>query len=246
MKNMRLEIVENKILRDCFDTIATIIDEVVLECDSEGMRLRALDRSHITFVGMELKASLFDEYICDEPEKIMVDASELMKVMKRLKPSDILKLESKDNKLILTFAGDSTRTFKLALIDTDYESAQPPKMDPPVNVHIPSGLLEDFLNDMLIFGETVVFSVDEDYFRCDGTNEMGESSIQYLHGESISEFVKSTFNIAKIKDMLKAKKLSSTVKLGLGTDMPLIVEFNINNGEGKLDFLLAPRLSQEE
>lgn len=243
---MRLKLAENKILKDCFDTIATIIDELVLECDGEGLRLRALDRSHITFVGMELKSSLFDEYICDEPEKIVVDASELMKVMKRLKPSDILELESKDSKLILTFEGDSTRTFKLSLIDVDYESAVPPKMDPPVNVHIPSVLLEDFLNDMLIFGETVVFSVDEDYFRCEGTNEMGESSIQYLHGESVKDFVRSTFNIAKIKDMLKAKKLSSTVKLGLGDDTPLIVEFNINNGEGKLEFLLAPRLSMEE
>ena len=243
---MELELSENKILKDCFDTIATIIDELVLECDSEGIRLRALDRSHITFVGMELKASLFDEYTCDEPEKIVVDATELMKVMKRCKPSDILKLESEESQLILIFAGDSTRTFKISLIDTDYESAIPPKMDPPVTVNIPSGLLEDLLNDLLIFGETVVFTVDEDYFMCNGTGELGESSGQYLHGESVKEVVRSTFNIAKIKDMLKAKKLSSMVTLGIGDDMPLIVEFNINNGEGMLEFLLAPRLSEEE
>ena len=243
---MKVELSTNKILKDCFDTIATIIDEVVLECDSEGMRLHSMDRSHITFVGMELRSTLFDEYYCDEPEKVMVDAGELMKVLKRCKPSDLLILETDEGKMVLSFVGDSTRTFRLGLIDSEYETAVPPSIEHPVNVDVPSELLSDFLDDMLIFSEAVVFSVDEDYFRCTGNNDFGESDIKYLHGESVKEAVSSTFNIAKIKDMLKAKKLSSTVCLGLGTDMPLSVVFNINNGEGRLDFLLAPRLSQEE
>ena len=242
---MKLELSDNFIIKDCFDTITRIIDELVLECDSEGMRLRALDRSHITFVGMELKASLFDEYSCSEPEKIVVDASELMKVLKRCKPSDLLRLESKESKLILTFAGDSTRTFRIAQISDEYESAQPPKMTPPVTVNIPCSLMQDFLDDIAVFGETVCFTVDEDYFRCTGNSELGDSNIQYIHGENIKEVVSSTFNIAKIQDMLKAKKLASTISLSLGNDMPLIVEFNINNGEGKLEFLLAPRLEAE-
>ena len=242
---MILILEENKILKDCFETIGTIIDEIVLECDSEGIRVRALDRSHITFVGLELKESLFQEYKCGEPEKIMVDANELIKIMKRCKPSDVLRLESDEDKLTLEFRGDSTRTFKITNINDTYEPAVPPTLNPPVTVNVPSDLLNDFLDDMLIFGETVVFIVDEDYFRCDGVSEMGESTVQYLHGESVKEVVKSTFSIAKIKDMLKAKKLSSTVSLGLGDDMPLLVEFNIN-GEGRLSFLLAPRLEAEE
>ena len=37
--------------------------EVQIQTDSEGFRLDALDRSHITFVHLELKSSLFDEFI---------------------------------------------------------------------------------------------------------------------------------------------------------------------------------------
>ena len=59
----KLELSDNKIFKDIFDTVSGIVDEVVLECDSEGMRLRCLDRSHITFVNLELKASFFDEMV---------------------------------------------------------------------------------------------------------------------------------------------------------------------------------------
>ena len=66
----KAELNNSNILKTSFDAISSIVDEVQIQTDSEGMRLDALDRSHITFVHLELKASLFDEFICDEPEKI--------------------------------------------------------------------------------------------------------------------------------------------------------------------------------
>lgn len=243
---MKLEISDNFIIKDCFNTIGLIVDTIILECDSEGIRLHALDRSHITFVGLELKSSLFDEYVCSEPETITVDAEELMKVLKRCKPSDLMKIESHDEKLTLVFEGDSSRTFKLSLIDSDYEKDNPPSINPPVTIQLPVGLLEDFLKDMELFSDKIIFTVDEDYLICTGNNELGDSTVKYLHGEQVKEVVQSMFNIDKIKDMMKAKKLANTVSLGLGEDMPLILKFNISNGEGELSFLLAPRLAEEE
>lgn len=243
---MFLELTDNIILKDCFETVGKIIDEIILECDSEGMRLRALDRSHITFVEMDLKGSLFDEYKCEKPEKIVVDSTELTKILKRCNSKDILRLETDDSYLILKFEGDSSRTFKLALIDNEYESAVPPSIEHPVSVPIPTNILEEILKDMELFGETLSFTVDEDYLICNGTSELGDSETKYLHGEHVKEVVRSVFNIAKIKDMLTAKKLSKLVTLKLGNDMPLIMNFNISNGEGKLEFLLAPRLEMDE
>ena len=61
----KAELSDSNILKTSFDAISSIVDEVQLQTDSEGVRLNALDRSHITFVHLELKASLFDEFICD-------------------------------------------------------------------------------------------------------------------------------------------------------------------------------------
>ena len=241
---MRLELTNNRIMKDCFDTISRIIDEIVLECDAEGIRLHALDRSHITFVEMDLRESLFDDYNCDEPEKIMVDAGELMKVLKRCKPKDRLFMESDESKLILKFEGDSTRTFKISLIDSDYESQKPPELNHKIHLKIPVTVLEDGLEDTLVFGESVQFLVDEDYFICKSNNDMGDTETKYIHGEHVSDVVGSTFNIKKIKDMLVAKKLSREIILGLGDDMPLTLRFDIGLDDGYLSFLLAPRLEE--
>lgn len=242
---MELTLYNNNIMKDLFDAISTIVDEVSLECDSEGMRLRALDRSHISFVGMDLKSSLFDEYNCETPEKINIDTSELMKILKRCKSNDLLKIETNEGNLRLTFEGDSTRQFSLRLIDISYESPQPPTINPPVTLKIPVEILNDFLKDMSIFGETITFIVDEDYLKCNGENEFGDTEVKYLHGENINEVVQSTFNIAKIQDMLRAKKLNKEIILKLGLDTPLLLSFEIGMNDGELEFLLAPRLQED-
>ena len=243
---MFLELSDNIILKNCFEAISTIVDEVSLECDSEGMRLRALDRSHITFVEMDLKSDLFDSYKCETPEKVNVDTDELMKVLKRCKSKDLLRLETDESNLKLTFDGDSTRLFNIRFIDISYDSPVPPKVELPVSLSLPVEVLSDFLEDMLLFDETVDFVVDEDYLKCVCDGDFGDSTVQYIHGENVNEVVKSKFNIPKIKDMLRAKKLSKVVTLELGSDMPLFLTYNISNGDGKLSFLLAPRLEAED
>ena len=87
---MKFEISNNKIIRDCLETVCLIIDELVFECDSESIRLRALDKSHITFIDMNWDESMFDMYQCKEPVSFTVDASELLKIIKRIKTDDVL------------------------------------------------------------------------------------------------------------------------------------------------------------
>ena len=120
----KIELHDSSIFKTIFKSISSIIDEVILECDEEGMRLRALDRSHITFIQLELKNELFTEYICDTPEKISIDTTELMKVLNRLKSKDVLGLTTDEGNLIITLTGDATRTFRIKFIDLEYESPQ--------------------------------------------------------------------------------------------------------------------------
>ena len=112
----KAELSDSSILKTSFDAISSIVDEVQIQTDSEGMRLDALDRSHITFVHLELKASLFDEYICDVPEKINIDTDEFMRVLKRAKSQDRVLMSLDEGNFIITFEGDATRTFKPSAI----------------------------------------------------------------------------------------------------------------------------------
>ena len=242
---MKFELYNNSLFKECFLTIGEIIDEIVLECDSEGIRCNALDKSHITFVSLELNGALFDEYNCPTPTRLVVDSNELIKILKRMKPADILYGEVDDSHLILRFEGDSSRIFKLALIDAEYDSPVPPRIDHPVSVELPSELLSTFLDDLLLFGDNILFIVDEDYLICKGEGELGDTECKFLHGVNVTTVVRSKFSIAKLKEMMKAKKVSKNVSLYLGDDLPCSIVFVSVDSCCRLRFLLAPRLEED-
>ena len=242
----KAELSDSSILKTSFDAISSIVDEVQIQTDSEGFRLDALDRSHITFVHLELKSSLFDEFICDEPEKINIDTDELMKVLKRSKSNDRVLMSLDEGNLILTFVGEATRTFKIRLIDIEYDSPAPPSLDYPTEFEIPFTLLKDSIQDMDIFSDKITLMVDQENFYASAEGEFGDANIEYLHGEKIDTKAKSIFSLEKIREMLKADKFSEIATIGLGDDMPLTLTFKRVADDGELSFLLAPRIESED
>ncbi len=242
----KAELSDSNILKTSFDAISSIVDEVQIQTDSEGFRLDALDRSHITFVHLELKASLFDEFICDEPEKINIDTDELMKVLKRSKSDDRVLMSLDEGNFIITFEGEAKRTFKIRLIDIEYESPTPPQLNHPTNIEVPFSLLKDSIQDMDIFSDKIALKVDSDKFVASAEGEFGDANIEYLHGEKIDETVKSIFSLEKVREMLKADKFSDFAKISLGNDMPLNLTLKMLSEDGELSFLLAPRIESED
>ena len=242
----KAELSNPNILKTSFDAISSIVDEVQIQTDSEGFRLDALDRSHITFVHLELKSSLFDEFVCDEPEKINIDTDEFMKVLKRSKSTDRVIMSLDEGNFIITFEGEAKRTFKIRLIDIEYESPTPPQLNSPTKFEIPFNLLKDFIQDMDFFSDQITLMVDSEQFRASAEGEFGDANIEYIHGEKIDTEAKSVFSLEKIREMLKADKFSEMAIINLGTDIPLYLTLRRVDGEGELSFLLAPRIESED
>lgn len=242
----KIELSDTSIFKASFEAISTIVDEIICVIDSDGFRVTALDRSHISFVSLDLKPTVFDEFECTVPEKIAIDTDEFMKVLKRMKNSDVLHLTMDEGNLIIKFVGDAEREFKIRLIDTEYDIPQPPALDPPVMVTVPSGLMKDALNDMALFDEKLYFLIDEDYFKIVSDGEFGSADVKYLHGEDVHEVVKSSFSTPKLQEMFKASKFSEMVEIAMGNDMPLTLTFRLISDDGKMGFLLAPRLEVDE
>ena len=242
----KAELTDIKLFKEAFESISRIIDEVQIQADSDGLRLKALDRSHITFILFELKAYVFDEYFCDAPEKINIDCSEFFKVLKKAKTSDILKLSVDEGNFIIIFEGDASRKFNIRLIDLEYDNPTPPNINLPCKITVPSKLLGDALGDMDLFSDKLLFQIDQDYFTIKTDGEFGDADIKYLHGENIQKIVQSSYSIDKLADMLKSSKFTDECIIELGESMPLRLTMNLPADKGYLSFLLAPRIEQED
>lgn len=242
----KLELTDNNIFKNAFDSISKIVDEVTITADAEALHLRCLDRSHITFITMELEKTVFDEYQCDTPEKIAIDCEDFNTLLKKCKNNETLKLDIDDSNLIMTFEGDGKRKFKLPFIDMEYDNPVPPKIDIPCKIRMPSTQLKTYIDDMEFFSDKLNFIVDEDYFKVTTSGQKGDGEIEYLHGENILETVKSMYSIPKLQEIMKAFKFSKECIVEVGEDMPLRISFTLPTNDGKLEYLLAPRLEQDE
>lgn len=237
---------DNKIFKDAFDSISRIVDEVVCKVDADGFHVSAIDRSHICFVSLNLEPEVFDEFNCDVPEKLCIDTDEFMRILKRIKKNDVLRLSVDENNLIIVFEGDVTRKFKIRLIDIDYESPSAPDIELPCGVTVDSSLVKDAIVDMELFSDKLYFLIDNEYFIINADGEFGDAQFKYLHGEEgVNEVAKSSFSIEKLKDVFTASKFSDVVEINLGNDMPIKINFDLITGDGSLDFLIAPRIEEE-
>ena len=242
----KIKLCDSKIFKNAFEALSVIVDEIQIIVDEEGLRCSALDRSHITFCNLELKSDLFDEFECDSPEKINIDTMELMNVLKRIKANDILDLSLEESSLVCLFTGDAVRRFRIKLIDIEYNKPEPPEIPVSCEIMIPSNLIKDGINDVALYSDKLEFVVEKDYFIIKSNDDFGDVEVKYLHGTDVNEDAKSCFGIDKIKSILKSSKFSSQVKVGLGNDMPLLLDFTLPTGDGSLGFMLAPRLVEED
>ena len=171
---MRFELSNPSVLKTVIESLSVITDECGITFTDEQVSIRALSKDHTTFMTVDLKKYLFDEYECHDGEIINIDVNQLSKIMKRCKNDDIIKGNVDDSNLHLTFQGDSTRTFSTRLIDNEYESPRPPLIDYPINLNIPTSIFNDTLGDLRIFTDVISISADNDYLLFKGDGQAGD------------------------------------------------------------------------
>ena len=118
---LECEITDTKTFKDIIQVTDKIVDEIKITCDNDGLRYSCLDRWHVSFITAEFGKDYFFTYKCEEPETLTVDTSELLNILKRAKSNDLLKISHDEANMILVFIGEATRTFRIRLIDAEYE-----------------------------------------------------------------------------------------------------------------------------
>lgn len=238
-----------KIFKTVFSTISSIIDEVELKADNEGIRLNTIDRERFTFISLEMTPHLFDEYVCDEPVTMSFDVFEFMKAMKLVSTDDRLILSCDNYKLTLTFEGIYQSKFEIGFIDIIRDNPHPPELSYDVELEIESKTLNEMLNKLSkISGKEVAgtIEIDQDNFKVYSANHLIKSDFSYLHGEKVDDNIKTTFTLERMINILKASSLTDITELKLSNDHPINIIFKPQAEDFTLEFILAPRIENEE
>jgi proliferating cell nuclear antigen len=151
---------------------------------------------------------------------------------------------------------DKVSDFELKLLDIDGEHLGIPDQEYNATVKLPSSEFQRIVRDLSVVGDTIIISVtkNEVKFSCNGELGVGNISLKQ-QGDADSKPeecvsitmttpVTLTFAIRYLSFFTKATSLSQQVQLQLSPDVPLAVQYRIED-LGFVRYYLAPKIDDE-
>lgn len=231
------------IFKKIFTNINKIIDEIVIECNPEGLYFKGIDKSHICFFSGNISKNVFDEYFIDEILYLYIDLEDFVNVLKRGKSKDCLIFKGYSSTFEIIFKNKNERNFVITQIDMDDNTRDLPPMDFSINFKIDFDFINDCLKDAELYSNIITISCDKDnlILYCDGVK--GE---KYTNKYQLDEFIgecSATYSVDWLLKIFNTKLSSTNLNIEMGDDYPLLVTIEENGVIMK--YLLAPRLSNE-
>lgn len=238
------------LLRDSVATIAEFIDETELHVSGSGIKMVAADRAVVVVVDFFLSRSVFSEFENSGDIRIGINIQNLLQILKRASPTDVMRIELDDRKLNITFEGESTRHFVLPLIDIS-RSETPPldKLEFSANLKINSDILSSGVDDAELITDSIIFTVRKDMLMMKGESDSSMTQLEVQSGSDslkvvdIGEPVRARYSLDYLKKIVKAKKLANEAGISMSTDYPMKIEFDVPE-KMHLGFVLAPRVEE--
>jgi proliferating cell nuclear antigen len=237
-----------ELLKDAIASLAVIVDEVRFRIKPEGISVKAVDPANVAMVIFELGSSAFDEYSADESE-IGIDLNKITDLLGITDKGDTVRMELEEgnHKLLIDVGGLS---YTLSLLDPSTIRAEPriPQLELPAKVVMNGTDLRravkaaEKISDHMLMGVTA----DTFYMEAKGDTdqvrlEMGRDQLIDLKTGEAS----SLFSLDYLTDIVKPTNKVNEVSLSLGRDFPVIIDFEIANGAGRISYLLAPRIESD-
>lgn len=234
-----------EVLKQIVDVISTLVDEAKFNVDADGISLKAVDPAHVAMVEMSLGKQAFEEFAGEDTE-LGIDLEKLREILKLAHSGDLVKMEhNEDKNQLIVKIGDVTR--RMSLVDTaGMSDPKVPNIDLPTTIKLKAEELNYGIRASESVSDHIALVADDDYFEM--SSEGDSDSVDFrLPKEKLITLeskgkVRSLFPLDYFSNMAKAISGGSEVKINLGNNYPVKLEFEIAGGNGHVKYLLAPRV----
>ncbi|MEX2681573.1 MAG: hypothetical protein Q6373_008230 [Candidatus Sigynarchaeota archaeon] len=262
----------SRILKGIIEAISFLIEETYVYIYPTGLKLNAIDSSHVAMLLAFIPKELFTDYKCTEDSKIGINVQDLLKILRRAKSNDEiqLKLDKKDkNTLLITMKSDkSTTTYKIkskeipgydakeeGLLES-FEDTLKDKFTATIQLEGP--VLDDIVKNALIISDLMKVQVmsAEKVINFTASDESGEVAIEIdLEGKGVLDKkvqndAEGIYSLNFLENIIKIQSITNNFEIALGNNIPMKIKGAItssagNPTEGRIVYLLAPRVEEQ-
>ncbi|MBS7615861.1 proliferating cell nuclear antigen (pcna) [Candidatus Bathyarchaeota archaeon] len=246
----KLKVSDAKLLRDMATAISILVDEATFQITPESLKLRAMDPSRVAMVDFEWPKTVFEEYMCNQPTKMCINISELLKLLRRVGKDEAveLALDEKTGRLQVKITGKYTRNFTMPTLEASEEEVPTPKITFNVRAKATTEGLRQAIEDAELVSDHVRIEADNEKLVFQATGDLMGATIEIKKGSDAlldleaKETSKATFSLSYLSEIIKAASATSDIAtLEFSSDMPIKIDFQ-QSKDGKLTFYLAPRI----
>lgn len=253
------QLVRGSLLKKIIESIKELVTDANFDCSPTGFALQAMDHSHISLVSLLIKHNGFQKYRCDETVAMGVNIPNMSKALKFADNDDTITFKAVIPGDTVTFTFESSKPgkisdFELKLVDTDSEHLGIPDNDWAAIVTLPSAEFQRICKDLASIGDSVTIDVSRNQVRFSTEGDIGSAAITLTRNtteeansnddEVVIDLRRPlclAFALRFLNSFTKATPLSSHVILSMSRDLPIRVEYKIED-IGHVQFFLAPKI----
>lgn len=243
--------IKSDTLKGLVNIVSTLIDEVKLTVEPDGINLKAVDPAHVAMIEVRVESGAFESYTADETE-IGLDLDKVKSVLKLASSGDIISMEQDEDHGKLIFkVGNITR--RMHLVDTSgMNDPKFPQLSLSSKVQIPVEELQQGIRASETISDHIALTVSPIGFElsCEGDTDSASLMIpkEKLESMEVPEgdgTYRSLFPLDYFANLIKAIPTGTIVGIELDSDYPIKMNFKLADGNGKVDYLLAPRIESD-
>jgi proliferating cell nuclear antigen len=249
--------VQSAPIRTLAEGLKSILVEMSLVFDAQGVRMIAMDNTRTVLTHMRLHANKFEQYEYNHtaPElDVGLNTDHFHRIVKTATNDDTITFsvsKSESNHLVITLEnGEKKRRtrYKLNLLDRDNNDIKMPDVEFSTRITMPSLDFQKICRDMtLLSAKTVdIKNVGNTLtFSCKGpwaskTDTMGDSASEMsISRKETDEIVSGTFSLPHLVLFTKCSNLSNNLEVHMKNDWFLMIRYVIAN-LGDIKFCLMP------
>ncbi|MBQ4414666.1 MAG: DNA polymerase sliding clamp [Methanomicrobium sp.] len=242
--------IDTEVFKEAVEVVAAIVSECRLNISANGLAVRAVDTANVAMISLELGAPAFNTFAAGDSQ-IGLDISKLKNIVASINKADVLSLDLPDGayKMELAYGGFK---YSISLLDVNTVRKDPnlPSIQLPGKVVIAGAELNNAIKAASLVSDKIAFGINPDnetfYMEADGDTDHINLEIKAADLKTfIPAEARSLFSLDYLKDMGRVMSKAEEVEIFLGKDHPVKFVFTIAGGEGKVEYLLAPRIESD-
>ena len=243
---LEIKTVQASTFKQVIDALKEILMDVNLEFDETGMKIVALDNTHVVLVHLKLDADKFETFFCEKKIYVGINMLKLHLLIKTICNNDVLTLfidKNDSNRLGVNIENQDKNirtTYKLSMLDINVLNISIPPADFQTVITMPSVDFQKIIRDMhnladyieiRSVGNQITFSCKGDFCSQEtiigGDKNPGVTITK--NSNANHEIVQGVYSLKYLSTFTKCTNMSANVEIFFKNQYPLILSYLVSS-----------------